>query len=517
MGYLSLTEADRRHMLAEIGVSSVAELFSPIPPAFRSDGLSLPAGLSELETRARLRALAARNRPCRSSSFLGAGCYQHLVPAAVSALVARGEFATAYTSYQAEVSQGTLQAIFEFQTSICELTGLEVANASMYDGPSATAEAVFMALRQTKRERIACSAGVHPEVLEVVQTYASGPGFAVEVLDLDGATGTTAVVGAAGAAAAASAAATAVAGAANAAGVAAAANAAAATAVAGAAGVASAAAMAVAGAAGATADLLPGLSVETGALVVQQPNFFGVIEDTAALAEAAHAVGALLVVIQNPLTLALLEAPGKLGADIVTGDVQPFGNAMSFGGPSAGYLACREAYLRQIPGRLVGQTVDADGRTCYTLTLQAREQHIRRAKATSNICSNEALNALAATIYLALLGPEGLAELAGICLERAHYLQAGLASVPGITPGFTGPFFHEFVLRIAGGASSFASALRSHGIDPGVPLGCFSPEWEDLLLVAVTEMNSPADLDSYIEAAREAARGVESWEEPCAR
>jgi glycine dehydrogenase subunit 1 len=502
MGYLSLTEADRRHMLAEIGVSSVAELFSPIPPAFRSDGLSLPAGLSELETRARLRALAARNRPCRSSSFLGAGCYQHSVPAAVSALVARGEFATAYTPYQAEVSQGTLQAIFEFQTSICELTGLEVANASMYDGPSATAEAVFMALRQTKRERIACSAGVHPEVLEVVQTYASGPGFAVEVLDLDGATGTTAVAGAAGAAAAASAA-----------GVVGAAGATAATAVAGAAGVAGAAAATT----GATADLLPGLSVETGALVVQQPNFFGVIEDTAALAEAAHAVGALLVVIQNPLTLALLEAPGKLGADIVTGDVQPFGNAMSFGGPSAGYLACREAYLRQIPGRLVGQTVDADGRTCYTLTLQAREQHIRRAKATSNICSNEALNALAATIYLALLGPEGLAELAGICLERAHYLQAGLASVPGITPGFTGPFFHEFVLRIAGGASSFASALRSHGIDPGVPLGRFSPKWEDLLLVAVTEINSPADLDSYIEAAREAARGVESWEEPCAR
>jgi glycine dehydrogenase subunit 1 len=245
-------------------------------------------------------------------------------------------------------------------------------------------------------------------------------------------------------------------------------------------------------------------------LLVQQPNFFGAIEDTAALAEAAHAVGALLVVVQNPLTLALLEAPGKLGADIVTGDVQPFGNSMSFGGPSAGYLACRQDYLRQVPGRLVGQTVDADGRTCYTLTLQAREQHIRRAKATSNICSNEALNALAATIYLALLGPEGLGELAGICLERAHYLQAGLASVPGITPGFTGPFFHEFVLRIAGGADSFASALRSHGIDPGVPLGRFSPEWADLLLVAVTEMNSPADLDAYIEQARSVLSGEQS-------
>ena len=259
MGYLSLTEADRRHMLAEIGVSSVAELFSPIPPAFRSDGLSLPAGLSELETRARLRALAARNRPCRSSSFLGAGCYQHSVPAAVSALVARGEFATAYTPYQAEVSQGTLQAIFEFQTSICELTGLEVANASMYDGPSATAEAVFMALRQTKRERIACSAGVHPEVLEVVQTQCFWPRLRCRGPRPSMAPGTTAVVGAAGAAAAVPPAVS------NrccdAAGVAAAANAAAATGWCR--GAASAAAMLRRRA---TADLLPGLSVETGAL-----------------------------------------------------------------------------------------------------------------------------------------------------------------------------------------------------------------------------------------------------------
>jgi glycine dehydrogenase subunit 1 len=440
MSYLSLTEADRLRMVAAIGVSSVEELFSAIPPRLRIDGLRLPAALSELETRAKVRTMAARNRPGRSSSFLGAGCYSHSVPAAVSALVARAEFATAYTPYQAEVSQGTLQAIFEFQSSICELTGLDVANASMYDGPSAAAEAAFMALRETKRERIVCSAGVHPETLQVVETYASGPGIAVEVLGLEADTGRTAVP-------------------------------------------------------------LAGLSAETGVLMVQQPNFFGVVEDIAALAEAAHSIRALLVVVQNPLTLALLEAPGKLGADIVTGDVQPFGNVMSFGGPSAGYLTCRQAYVRQLPGRLVGQTVDADGRTCYTLTLQAREQHIRRAKAASNICSNEALNALAATIYLALLGPEGLTELAGICLERAHYLQAGLSRVSGITPGFTGPFFHEFVLRITGGASAFASAMRSHGIDPGVPLGRFSPEWADLLLVAVTEMNSPADLDAYIDLA----------------
>jgi glycine dehydrogenase subunit 1 len=452
MSYLSLTEADRLRMAAEIGVSSVEELFAPIPASLRVDGLRLPAALSEPETRAKVRAMAARNRPCRSSSFLGAGCYAHSVPAAVSALVARAEFATAYTPYQAEVSQGTLQAIFEFQSSICELTGLDVANASMYDGPSAAAEAAFMALRQTKREQIVCSAGLHPETLQVVKTCASGPGFSVTVLGLEVDTGRT--------------------------------------------------------------EIHPlDLCAEAGVLLVQQPNFFGVVEDTAALAEAAHSVGALLVVIQNPLTLALLEAPGKLGADIVAGDTQPFGSAMSFGGPSAGYLACRQAYLRQIPGRLVSQTVDADDRTCYCLALQAREQHIRRAKATSNICSNEALNALAATIYLALLGPDGLAELAGICLGRAHYLQAGLSSVSGITPVFTGPFFHEFVLRVAGGASNFASAMRRHGIDPGVPLGRFSPEWADLLLVAVTELNGPADLDEYIES----ARVVGSEEKSCTR
>jgi glycine dehydrogenase subunit 1 len=451
MGYLSLTEDDRLRMLAEIGVSSVEELFSPIPSSLRVAGLRLPAPLSELETSAKVQALAARNRPCRSSSFLGAGCYSHGVPAAVSALVARSEFATAYTPYQAEVSQGTLQAIFEFQTSVCELTGLDVANASMYDGPSAAAEAAFMALRQTKREQIVCSAGVHPETLEVIKTYASGPGLTVEVVGLDAGSGVTVDPGAA-------------------------------------------------------------LSAKTGALVVQQPNFFGVVEDTAALAEAAHSVGAALVVIQNPLTLGLLEAPGRLGADIVAGDVQPFGTPMSFGGPSAGYLAGRQTYLRQIPGRLVGKTVDADGRPCYTLTLQAREQHIRRAKATSNICSNEALNALAATICLALLGPDGLAELAGICLERAHHLHAGLLAVPGITPVFAGPFFHEFVVRVEGGASAFASSMRRRGIDPGVPLGRFSPQWADLLLVAVTEMNAPADLDAYIDLARQTTSFESTWE-----
>jgi glycine dehydrogenase subunit 1 len=440
MSYLSLSDADRQYMLAAIGATSIEDLFSPVPASLRLKGLELPAGLSEVETRAKVRRLASLNRASRSSSFLGAGCYQHAVPAAVNALIGRSEFATAYTPYQAEVSQGTLQGIFEFQTTVCELTGLDIANASMYDGPSATAEAAFMALRETRRERVVSSAGLHPETFEVMRTYAGGPGLSVEALELDAVTGRTVV---------------------------------------------------------ASPEHLAG----AGALVVQQPNFFGVIEDVGLLAEAAHSAGALLVVVHNPMTAGVLEAPGRLGADIAAGDAQVFGSTMSFGGPSVGYLACRQASLRQLPGRLVAQTIDADGRTCYTLTLQAREQHIRRAKATSNICSNQALNALAATICLALLGPAGLAELGYVCLERAHSLQAALAALPGVSPLHNGPFFNEFALRLPGNASSFAAAMRRHGIDPGVPLGRFRPAWTDFLLVAVTELNSPADLDAYLASA----------------
>ncbi|MCL5736974.1 MAG: aminomethyl-transferring glycine dehydrogenase subunit GcvPA [Actinobacteria bacterium] len=445
MSYLALTETDRRLMMESIGVSSIEELFEPIPAPLRLNALALPPGLTESETRAKLRRLASRNRVSGSTSFLGAGCYQHSVPAAVSALVARSEFATAYTPYQAEVSQGTLQAIFEFQSVICELTGLDVANASTYDGSSAAAEAALMALRATKRRRIVCSGGLHPETLKVIETYASGPGISVDTMGLEIGTGRTPIPS-------------------------------------------------------------PGNIDDCAAVLVQQPNFFGVIEDVAALVQAAHSADALLVVIQHPLTLALLEAPGKLGADIAAGELQAFGNPMSFGGATAGYLACREQHVRQLPGRIVGQTVDAGGRTCYALTLQAREQHIRRAKATSNICSNQALNALAATIYVALLGPQGLAELAQICLERAHSLQARLCELPGISPFFEGPFFNEFALRLPGDAGDFATAMRKLGIDPGVPLGRFSPDLANILLVAVTEENSPADLDSFVAGAETALR-----------
>ena len=433
-------------MLETLGVASVEELFSPIPEVLRLRTVDLPTGLSEPEVRADALGLAAGNRPCGPTSFLGAGCYQHFTPAAVRALTSRSEFATSYTPYQAEVSQGTLQSIFEFQTAICELTGMDVANASMYDGPSATAEAAFLALRQTKRECTLLSAGLHPETREVVSTYASGPGLPVRVLPLDPSGGGTRVPP-------------------------------------------------------------PGDLADVGALVVQQPNFFGVVEDLAPLAAAAHEAGALLVVSQNPMTLGVLETPEALGADIAVGDVQVFGNSMSFGGPSAGYMACRQTYLRGLPGRLVGQTVDSDGHRCYCLTLQAREQHIRRAKATSNICSNQALNALAATIQLALLGPVGLRELGEICLRRAHHLQAGLAALTGVRPLFSGPFFHEFALRLPGEAAEFARAMRARGVDPGVPLGRFDQAWSDVLLVAVTEVNTPAALETYLAAARDVLAG----------
>jgi glycine dehydrogenase subunit 1 len=467
MSYPVHSDDDRRRLLEAVGVSSIDDLFASIPATLRPIRLGLPPGLSESETRAKVQALADSDRVPDSASFLGAGCYRHFVPAAVRALATRGEFATAYTPYQSEVSQGTLQHIFEFQTCVCELTGLEVANASLYDGPSALAEAAFMALRLTHREEILVSAGVHPEAAQVVATYAAGPGFPVRRWPLDPGSGAT------------------------------------------------------------PAAPAP-LSADVGAVLVQQPNCLGVVEDLSALAEAAHAVGALLVVSVNPSVLGILEAPGVLGADIVVGDAQVFGNAPSFGGPSVGFMACRQAHMRQIPGRLVGQTTDADGRTCYTLTLQAREQHIRRAKATSNICSNQALSALAATIHLALLGPQGLRERGDICLQRAHYLHSALCALPGVSPFVDGPFFFEFALQLPCAATRFAEHMRAHGVDPGVPLTRIETATQpvfatatgaapragaaptktaasdgNVLLVAVTEVNTPEALDRYASVARE--------------
>jgi glycine dehydrogenase subunit 1 len=468
MPYTVHSDQDRRRMLELIGAQSTESLFAQIPEQLRRVALHLPSGLSEQEMRVRVDALAATDRPPGPASFLGAGCYRHFVPAAVRALVSRSEFATAYTPYQPEVSQGTLEHIFEFQTCICEITGMDVSNASLYDGPSALAEGAFMALRATHGDHIAVSAGVHPEARHVLATYASGPEIAIVELPLDPRTGATTLP------------------------------------------------------AGADSPTPSGDSVPpdgatapsvVDAVLVQQPNYLGVLEDLEALAEAAHALGALLVVSVNPASLGLLESPGVLGADIVVGDAQVFGCPPVFGGPSVGFLACRHEHMRQIPGRLVSQTLDEDGRVCYTLTLQAREQHIRRGKATSNICSNQALSALAATIHLALLGPAGLRNRADICLRRAHYLRARLCALPGIAPLVDGPCFNEFALRLPCPAEDFREAMRARGVDPGVPLARLwqgQPMTAEIaaladaaLLVAVTELNTPDALDAYILAATE--------------
>jgi glycine dehydrogenase subunit 1 len=455
MPYTVHSDQDRRRMLEVIGASSTADLFAQIPQTLRDKAaLDLSPCLSEQETCLHIDALAGTNCAPGPASFLGAGCYRHFVPAAVRALVSRSEFATAYTPYQPEVSQGTLEHIFEFQTCVCELTGLEVANASLYDGATALAEAAFMALRLTGREEIAISQGVHPASSRVVRTYAAGPGLTCHRLPLAPGPGTT------------------------------------------------------------VCDAEHPPPPRSGVVLVQQPNYLGVVEDLEPLAAAAHALGALLVVSVDPGVLGVLEAPGALGADIVVGDAQVFGNPPSFGGPSAGFLACRRAHVRQIPGRLVGQTVDADGRPCYALTLQAREQHIRRAKATSNICSNQALTALAATIHLALLGPQGLRERGEICLQRAHHLHRLLCTLPGVKPLVAGPFFNEFALLLPVAAASFSARMRAHGVDPGVPLARLFPtlpdpataplaaqEVERALLVAVTELNPPEALERYVGAA----------------
>ncbi len=448
MGYTVHTDDDRRRMLEAIGVADIDSLFAPIPTELQRAKLGLDPGLSEPETRSKMEALAAVNRPLGPGSFLGAGCYNHYVPSAVKAITSRAEFATAYTPYQPEVSQGTLQHIFEFQTCVTELTGLQAANASLYDGPSALAEAAFMALRLTQRDSMLVSAGVLPEAVRVVETYASGPGLKVQRLPLDPTSGCTSPPG-----------------------------------------------------------VIP---AAIGAVLVQQPNCLGVVEDLAALSAAAHAAGALLVVSVDLGSLGVLEAPGNLGADIVVGDAQVFGNSPSFGGPSVGFLTCASAHLRQMPGRVVGQTTDADGRTCYVLTLQAREQHIRRAKATSNICSNQALSALAATVHLALLGPGGLRERAETCLQRAHHLQRALCSLPGVAPLVSGPFFTEFALALPCPADTFRDAMRAHGIDPGIPLELIEMGGApvlahprvDALLVAVTEVNTPDSLGDYVAKAQ---------------
>jgi glycine dehydrogenase subunit 1 len=443
MTYSPHTDADRAAMLGAIGVESVEDLFADIPAGVRASEWDLPEPLAEQDVRAELARIAGRNR-IPAVSFLGAGVYRHLVPAVVGEVIGRPEFATAYTPYQPEVSQGTLQSIYEFQTLVCELTGMEVATASHYDGATATAEAALMACRLTRRERVAVSAGVSPDYRRVLETYCSGPGIEVVTIPVDladGGSGTT-----------------------------------------------DPAAIAELG--------------EIACVVAAQPNFYGQIEPMRELADAAHEAGAQLVAVVEPTSLALLEAPGSYGADIVAAEGQPLGIPASFGGPYVGLMAARMASVRQMPGRLVGATRDGEGRRGYVLTLQAREQHIRREKAASNICTNQALMALAATAYLCAVGPEGLREVAERSMLQARHVAARLEAAGVAERRFGGPYFAEVTMRLPDAERRHA-ALLERGIVAGHLPGRDEPALEGTVLLAATELTTDDDITALVAALEE--------------
>ncbi|WP_274362350.1 aminomethyl-transferring glycine dehydrogenase subunit GcvPA [Paenibacillus thermotolerans] len=439
--YIPMTEQDEKEMLQTVGAASVEELFADIPSEVRFRGrLEVSEALDEAALQRHMRSLAAKNADADTyASFLGAGLYDHQVPVVINHIVSRSEFYTAYTPYQPEISQGELQAVFEFQSYICELTGMKVANASMYDGATALAEAGALAAGATKRSRLVVSRAVHPEARQVLAVTARGLGLTIaEAEVVDGATD--------------------------------------------------------------LAALSALIDEGTAAVMVQYPNFFGCVEDLAALAAMAHSAGALFVVSANPLALGLLEAPGKLGADIVVGDAQPLGISPAFGGPTCGFFAVSEAHMRRIPGRLVGQTVDREGKRGFVLTLQAREQHIRREKATSNICSNQALLALCASVYLSVMGRQGLKEVANLNLQKAHYAARRLSQVPGLSIAFRSPFFNEFAVKLPQRLSDVGavnSELLKRGFIGGYDLGRDYPELAGHMLVAVTERRTKEDIDAF--------------------
>ncbi|HKB64957.1 MAG TPA: aminomethyl-transferring glycine dehydrogenase subunit GcvPA [Pyrinomonadaceae bacterium] len=441
MRYIPNSPEERTEMLHQVGLNSAEELFDSIPRDLRlTRNLNTTPALSEIELLAGFEQLATRNPGARRVSFLGAGAYQHYIPTIVDHIISRSEFFTAYTPYQPEISQGTLQAIFEFQTLVCQLTGMEVANASMYDGSTALAEAVLMAERVTKRSKVIACGAIHPEYLEVITTYVQHAGIELLHAPIDSETGQT-------------------------------------------------------------SGALDLLDDKTAALVVQSPNFFGCIEDVAALAEKAHAVGALLIVtVTEAMSLGLLRSPGACGADIVVAEGQSFGVPLSFGGPYVGLFATREKYARQIPGRLVGEAYDKEGRRGFVLTLATREQHIRREKATSNICTNEGLIALATTVYLETMGRRGLQEAAAQCAQKAAYTAKRISELEGFSIPFTGPRFNEFVVRAPVDAKQLLARLASESnITGGLPLSRYYPDRPNEFLVCATEINSRAQIDALID------------------
>jgi glycine cleavage system P protein (glycine dehydrogenase) subunit 1 len=438
--YTSATDADRRAMLERIGAASIDELFADIPEGMRLDRpIDLPPGKPEQEVYGYLRELASRNVSADDEiTFLGAGMYDHFVPSLVDALLSRSEFLTPYTPYQPEVSQGTLQVMFEYQTAISELTGLPVSNATLYEGPSAVASAGWMARLQNGRGRFLVSRGLHPHSREALSTTASGYGTTVEEVPL---------------------------------------------------------------AAGVTdADALRGaLGDDVSAVFLQQPNFLGAVEDVEALAPIARETGALLVVQVDPLTLGVLRPPGDFEVDIAVGEGQSLGNRLDYGGPSFGFFAARQEYIRRMPGRIAGETTDVDGKRGFVLTLQTREQHIRREKATHNITTAQTLNALAGVIYLSWLGRRGIVELGELLLHRTAYARRALTAIDGVEPLHEQPVVREFAVRLAAPVDRVIERCAAEGVNPGYPLGADYEEYEDGLLVAITEQRSRADIDRLAE------------------
>jgi glycine cleavage system P protein (glycine dehydrogenase) subunit 1 len=440
VSYLSLTDADREEMLAAIGVSSVEDLFEDIPAGVRFRGeLDLEPALSEQELVAHLGELAGRNVDTgREISFLGAGVYDHYVPAVVNTILSRGEFLTAYTPYQPEMSQGVLQAIYEYQTAICELTGMDVSNASGYDGTTVAADACYMAKHATGRSKVAITEATNPQVRQVVKTYA--PGFGLEVVEVPHSGGTT------------------------------------------------------------DPDALGAAAEDAAAVIFQQPNFFGCLEPAPDLAAAANDAGALPVAHVDLVSLGVLEAPGVYGCALAIGEGQSAGNSQSYGGPHYGFVACRSDYIRRMPGRIVGETTDSEGRRGFVLTLATREQHIRREKATSNITTNQTLLALGGLVHLTWLGPEGLRDVAETCMALGEYARLRLAAAGAELVFPNKATFKEFAVRVGRSGREVVKAVRERGIHPGYVLGRDYAGLDDALLVAVTEKRTVDEIDRLVEA-----------------
>lgn len=433
--YCPHTPEEISDMLSVIGVATVEELFAPIPAELRAKTFNLPPGLSEFETIDRMQAIAGDNVQ-GLTNFIGGGLYDHVIPTVIDHLSGRAEFYTAYTPYQPECSQGTLQALFEYQTAICRLTGLDVSNASLYDGGTACAEAAMMALRITGRNKIVVDGCVNPFSRQVLKTYLFNLDVEiVEIAPLDGMLN--------------------------------------------------------------RAELTRVLDDSVAAVLVQNPNFFGCVDDFSALADQIHAVGALLVASVYPVSLGILKSPGEMGVDIAVGDGQSLGNTLSFGGPTFGFITAKKSYIRNMPGRIVGETVDRNGKRGFVLTLQAREQHIKRHKATSNICSNQGLCALRGLIFLSSVGKQGLADLARLNRDKAEYAKSRLAEIPGVTVLQSAPTFNEFTLFLSKPADAIVAGMLKEGIAAGVPLGSYYEGSEHALVVTVTEKRSKKEIDHF--------------------